>query len=310
MKRLLPVVIVLVFASLACSRATLPRTPTLSALQAAYHTITAMPPPSSTPTPTPPASLAPTPTPPPPTGTPTPTPTGTPTLSPTPSLTFTAAFTLAGEAACVPFHNQTESGVVTSVIDGDTIGVKIGGAHYWVRLIGVDAPEDSTLVEHFGPQARQKSIELLYGQAVRLVRGASERDAGGRLLRYAFVGQVFVNYELARQGYAYAIPSPPDEACNATLKEAERLAQAERLGLWASAVAATGTPIRLVFPTQPTPKGLETVECVCSQAELHCGNFYYQADAQACYIHCLIIKGKDVHGLDPDGDGIACEYLP
>ncbi|MBV7329181.1 excalibur calcium-binding domain-containing protein [Chloroflexi bacterium TSY] len=40
---------------------------------------------------------------------------------------------------------------------------------------------------------------------------------------------------------------------------------------------------------------------------MNCPNFSSQSEAQACYSYCLAETGQDIHGLDRDNDGIACE---
>lgn len=63
----------------------------------------------------------------------------------------------------------------------------------------------------------------------------------------------------------------------------------------------TSTPIPT--PTQPSP-------CPCDADTLNCANFPTQPAAQSCYEHCLALTGRDIHRLDADGNGIACESLP
>lgn len=50
--------------------------------------------------------------------------------------------------------------------------------------------------------------------------------------------------------------------------------------------------------------------CDCSKNRYKCSDFSTQAQAQACYDRCLVIKNKDVHHLDRNGDGRVCESLP
>lgn len=125
---------------------------------------------------------------------------------------------------------------VTRVIDGDTIEVNLGGSIYKVRYIGIDTPETvhpSQPVECFGKEASDKNSELVEGKIVRLEKDVSETDRYGRLLRYIWVGDIFVNDYLVRQGYAYASTYPPD------VKYADQFAQAQteaienNRGLWA-----------------------------------------------------------------------------
>lgn len=120
---------------------------------------------------------------------------------------------------CIPINNKVETGVVTTIIDGDTIYVIIDGQEYSVRYVGINAPEmDSG--DPLAEQARLKNAELVDGKTVTLVRDVSETDVFGRLLRYVLVGDIFVNYELVREGLAIPKEYPPDTACHQTLESA------------------------------------------------------------------------------------------
>jgi hypothetical protein len=48
-------------------------------------------------------------------------------------------------------------------------------------------------------------------------------------------------------------------------------------------------------------------ECSCTSALYTCTNFSSWSVAQACYTHCQVTAGFDIHGLDLDRNGIACE---
>jgi len=48
----------------------------------------------------------------------------------------------------------------------------------------------------------------------------------------------------------------------------------------------------------------------CHADLYNCSDFDSQADAQECYEYCLERTGRDIHCLDGDNDGIACEHLP
>lgn len=110
-------------------------------------------------------------------------------------------------AACVPRDTRQEIGRVISVVDGDTIEVRIEEeVDYRVRYIGIDTLEFN---EPNGEKATQKNQELVAGQWVTLVKDVSETDQYYRLLRYVIVGDIFVNYEMVRTGYAAAVTYPP-----------------------------------------------------------------------------------------------------
>jgi micrococcal nuclease len=131
----------------------------------------------------------------------------------------------------VPRTTARQTGLVTRVIDGDTIDVQLAnGETQRVRYIGMDTPERGEL---FFQESTAVNSEFVVGQNVTLVRDVSATDRFGRLLRYVFAGEVFVNYELVAQGYATAVTFPPDVACQETFLQAERTAREANLGLWA-----------------------------------------------------------------------------
>lgn len=64
----------------------------------------------------------------------------------------------------------------------------------------------------------------------------------------------------------------------------------------------------------PTPTATATTQpsgpCSCASNTLNCTNFNTQPQAQACYAFCVTQGAGDIHQLDSDDDGIACESLP
>jgi endonuclease YncB( thermonuclease family) len=163
------------------------------------------------------------------------------TSSPTPSTSPESAveplvspiLTTGIEFPCInATPNRTTVGIVTKVVDGDTIHVTINDTDYTVRYIGIDTPENTTKGEPMSKEATERDKELVAGKKVVLVKDVSETDRYDRLLRYVFVDNIFVNYELVREGYAKATPYPPDISCKQIFYDAQLLAQQEHRGLW------------------------------------------------------------------------------
>ena len=50
--------------------------------------------------------------------------------------------------------------------------------------------------------------------------------------------------------------------------------------------------------------------CVCSEDTYNCADFSTQDEAQYVYNYCIDQGAGDVHRLDADGNGKACESLP
>jgi len=134
---------------------------------------------------------------------------------------------------------------VTRVIDGDTVEVDIGGAIYKIRYIGIDAPELDDKHPEFSALAQEATRynrQLVAGKTVRLEKDVSETDIYGRLLRYIYAGDIFVNAEIVRRGLARAESYPPDTKYQDYLEEMEAEARQAGKGLWGLTPAPAPIP--------------------------------------------------------------------
>ena len=119
---------------------------------------------------------------------------------------------------------------VIEVIDGDTITIE-GGQR--VRYIGIDTPEVYPVKEDFGIEALQVNRSLVEGKQVRLERDLSETDRYGRLLRYVYVNDIFVNAELVKEGLAEVYKGKPVAGFdNRPYWDAEQEARKHKRGMW------------------------------------------------------------------------------
>jgi hypothetical protein len=141
--------------------------------------------------------------------------------------------------------------LVTDVLAADLIAVAFGDTRARVRYIGVDAP---ALNEPFGPAALARNDTLVADQIVFLEADAVDRDADGALLRYVFLpGDLLVNEDLIRSGYARFAASPGNTRYEYTLRNAQVSAMVNGVGQWATPTPTPlPTPISLVTAT-PTP---------------------------------------------------------
>ncbi len=149
-----------------------------------------------------------------------------------------------------------EEGLVTDVIDGDTIEVEIGlrvegagagetelGRNYNVRLLGIDTPETvdpRSPVECFGREASAATAALLQDQTVRLVKDVEDRDGFRRLLRYVYIGAEMANARLVVNGYAHAYTYPPNVRHSNLFVELQSHAREGDRGLWSPAACKGG----------------------------------------------------------------------
>jgi len=126
---------------------------------------------------------------------------------------FRAALLVVLLALPVAARGEALEALVTRVVDGDTIVVIVGAVSERVRYIGVNAPElhhPRLGEEPGGREAAAVNRALVQGKHVRLEMDVRTRDRYGRLLAYVWVGDVMVNAELVRRGYAQVMTVPPN----------------------------------------------------------------------------------------------------
>jgi len=117
---------------------------------------------------------------------------------------------------------------VTRVIDGDTIVID---SSQKIRYIGMNTPEIETS-ECYATEASEINKNLVLGKEVRLEKDVSETDKYGRLLRYVYVGDTFINNELVKDGSAKVETVKPDVKYESEFVTWQKFAKVNKLGLW------------------------------------------------------------------------------
>jgi len=123
-----------------------------------------------------------------------------------------------------------ETAYVKRVINGDIIEVDLNGKVYKVRYIGINSPEYD---QPYGYEATQANSSLVFGKTIILEKDVSETDKYGRLLRYVFVGDLFINAHLVKFGWAQAATYPPDVKYSDLFVSLEKEARENNRGCWA-----------------------------------------------------------------------------
>jgi micrococcal nuclease len=152
------------------------------------------------------------------------------TLSPSPTPATAPATTQPSEGP--------EHGVVTRVVDGDTLDVDIGAAEpLRVRVLGIDTPETFGGTECWGPEASAFAKQRLLDREVTLRIDPSQGDTDryNRSLRYVIITAERSNYSIqaVQTGNAYYYEEFP-VSISPQLIVAEEKAREAELGLWGS----------------------------------------------------------------------------
>jgi micrococcal nuclease len=138
-------------------------------------------------------------------------------------------------AAAAPVWAETLEGRVIRIVDGDTIHVQLADRIEKVRYIGVNTPEVHHPTRGEEPGGREASAvnrELVAGKWVRLELDVRARDRYGRMLAYVWLGDVMVNAELVRLGYAQVMTVPPNVRHQGLFIKLQREAREAGRGLW------------------------------------------------------------------------------
>jgi hypothetical protein len=150
-------------------------------------------------------------------------------------------------------------------------------------------------------------------------------------------GAVVIEAANVREGpgveYAVVIGAQPGQAVVVTGRDASGEWLQLGSGYWIAAALVANAPVDLPVTAAPAqlPGGNPTAapvvveatpvweteqngvifrsDCPCDQGNvLNCGDFGIDMDAQGCYLRCMALVGNDVHELDRDKDGGACEW--
>jgi endonuclease YncB( thermonuclease family) len=182
----------------------------------------------------------------------------------------------------------TRTFLVSRVVDGDTLELANGET---VRLVGIDTPE----VGECGYERASVALgRLVTGRPVRLTRSDEDRDRYGRLLRYVDVGGVDAGLRQIRSGLAIARYDSRDGY--GFHSREPRYVAADR----ATRSFSCPTPA-------PAPQPLVGGRGACAPGYSPCVP-PYPPDVDCADVNGPItVTGSDPHGLDADGDGVACE---
>lgn len=119
--------------------------------------------------------------------------------------------------ACHADRNPVLPGEVVSVVDGDTVDVRLQSGVIRVRLHAVDAPERG---QAHGESARQALSNLVLGRAVDLE--PFEQDRYDRMVARLWLGDLDLNAEMLRLGHAWVYRRYADEAAYCAYEKAAR----------------------------------------------------------------------------------------
>jgi endonuclease YncB( thermonuclease family) len=219
------------------------------------------------------------------------------------------------------------AGVVTRIVDGDTLHVTPdGGAPVTVRLRDIDAPE---ICQPHGPEARAALQDYALGQAVTMrVFG---RDTHGRTIARVATTERDLSVRMVEEGHAWSVRTRFDRG---PLVREERMAKALGRGLHASAghvfpwefrrrhgpcagpaaasspAASPGAPAPGTGPQAGALRALPSAPAAPAAAvagAYRCDGRRYCTQMRSCAEATWFLRHCPDTRMDGDHDGVPCE---
>lgn len=116
--------------------------------------------------------------------------------------------------------------LVSKVIDGDSIELQ---NNIEVRLLGINMPERG---QSYYQEAITRLKELVEDKNIVLESDVQDKDQYGRLLRFIFVDDLFINLQLVKEGYGTVYVLQPNTKYETSLRNAENEAKKLKLNMW------------------------------------------------------------------------------
>jgi len=205
------------------------------------------------------------------------------------------------------------SGVVTSVIDGDTIKMSTNSDIDTIRLACIDAPESG---QEYGNSSKIALSNMINGYTIDIHYNAT--DKYDRIIGFASNGKN-INLKQVKNGQAWVYR---DYCSVCEYYDAEVYARNNHLGLWANSnpvppwiwrelgEAAKDVDWTYLYndrcPSRPPNSGNPGDN---PDEEYSCGRKKYCSEMHSCSEAMYYYEQCEVNRLDGDNDGIPCESL-
>lgn len=207
---------------------------------------------------------------------------------------------------------KTEYDFVRTV-DGDTIVVAKNGKEFNIRMIGIDAPESSSLrfweVECFGKNASdymQSMFSWAKSVVIEIDPSQGILDKYNRLLWYVYLDGVNVNQQMIRDGYAFEYTYSKAYKYQKQFQAEQKFASADKKWLWADNTCKWQR--KIVEVKQETQKEVEKIFTPPVENKYSCQKKTCSA-MSSCEEAKYQLFSCGNSSLDRDKDGIPCESI-
>ena len=192
---------------------------------------------------------------------------------------------------------ETFSGHVIKVADGDTLTLQVKNRRLKIRLAEIDTPEKD---QPYGNRSRAALVNKVMDKTIK-VRVVST-DRYGRSIGYIYLKSNNINKEMIKEGHAWVYRKYSNDASLLLLEKQARIA---KLGLWALPISKRQAPWEWRKNRRKGKKRKNTsispnnTECVPDKR--------YCKHMTSCNDALFYLKQCGRTRMDGDKDGIPCE---
>lgn len=203
---------------------------------------------------------------------------------------------ITGGAVYATTYKSDKHGVITRVVDGDTVDMTIAGTQTRVRLLNIDTPETvdpSKAVECLGPEASEHLESLLQpGDKVELQYDVEREDQYGRTLAAVYKDDEFINRSIAAAGLGIAVKYEPNTKFYDEVLAGQLEAEAQTSGLFSPEVSCA-------IPSQ-VGNALTELDQIPSEAATTIEEAESMAADAAAAAAAGLLVSKSLKSLTPD----------
>ncbi len=193
------------------------------------------------------------------------------------------------------------TGLVTRVMDGDTVEVQVESKQIKVRLSGIDAPETD---QPYGRRSKDSLEQQILGERVTVLYAKSDRY--GRVLGKIMLDSRDINLNQVQNGMAwwYEYYKREQSARDvAAYSAAELAARRQKAGLWSEK-----SPIN-PYEWRSGKRGKADLQLPQISTSVQCGAKKYCREMTNCDEAKAYLSQCGLTRLDGDKDGVPCESI-
>lgn len=192
------------------------------------------------------------------------------------------------------YAEQTITGKVIKIADGDTLTVRVKNKKFKIRLAEIDTPEK---IQPYGSSSRTALVNKVMGKLIQVRITTTDRYK--RYIGHIYLNDRHINAEMVKEGHAWVYRRYSNDESLRLLEKQARLA---KRGLWALPVDQRQAPWEWRKDRRKNKTISKTnITAKCDSSKRYCKHMTSCKEAMFYLQKCGRTR------MDGDNDGVPCE---